>query len=541
MPRSQPWWRSATIYQIYVRSWQDSNGDGVGDLAGICDNLGYLQWLGIDALWLSPTMPSPNADWGYDVSDYYGVHPDLGTLADLDRLVVEAAARDIGVMLDLVPNHTSSAHPWFVDARSAKGSAHREYYVWAPPGPDGGPPNNWICATGAAAWTFDDESGQYYLHNFLPAQPDLNWWHEPVHEEFEEILAYWFDRGVAGFRIDVAHGLYKDALLRDNPLAGPTDHPVVQRGKLRPVYNSHRPEVHDIYRRWRQIADGYEQEPALLGETWEFDYQRFGDYYGRDRPELHMGFNFGFVESAFTAPALAGVVEATLAALPPGATPVWTASNHDVGRFPTRWCGDDARAVKAALTVLSSLPGAVVLYYGDELGMADVDVPVPMRLDEMSMGRPDNQARDRCRTPMLWSPEKNAGFTTPSARPWLPLGSTATNVRDEKAAPGSVLNFWRRLSELRRAGRIGHLDKLERVLLDDQVWAYRVGEVTTVANLSDQAVTRPLAGDEHLRVLVSSASSDLGPSGPGTPVLGPDVGHQLHLRPWEAMVLSARP
>ena len=528
MPPNQPWWRSATIYQIYVRSWRDSNGDGVGDLAGICDNLDYLQWLGVDGVWLSPTMPSPNADWGYDVSDYCGVHAELGTLADLDRLVVEAAQREIRVMLDLVPNHTSIAHPWFVDALSGKGSAHREYYVWAADGPDGGPPNNWTCATGASAWAHDDESGQYYLHNFLPAQPDLNWWHEPVHEEFEEILRYWLDRGVAGFRIDVAHGLYKDALLRDNPPTGPTDHPVIRQGKLRPVYSSHRPEVHEIYRRWRQIADGYEQEPALLGETWEFDYGRFGDYYGREEPELHMGFNFGFVEASFTAPALAKVVENTLAALPPGAMPVWTASNHDVGRFPTRWCGDDARAVKAALTVLASLPGTLVLYYGDELGMADVDVPVSLRLDEMSMGRA--QSRDRCRTPMLWSAEKHAGFTTPSARPWLPLGGTTTNVRDEKAEPGSVLNFWRRLVALRREGRIGSLDKLEQVLLDEQVWAYRVGEVTVVANLSDQVVTRQLAGDERLRVLVCS----------GALPEGADVGRQLHLGPWEAIVLSTR-
>jgi alpha-glucosidase len=488
--------------------------------------------LGVDAVWLSPTMPSPNADWGYDVSDYCGVHPDLGTLADLDRLIAEAAEREIGVMLDLVPNHTSSAHPWFVDALCGKGAAHRDYYVWAGPGPGGGPPNNWLCASGAPAWTFEPGSGQYYLHNFLPAQPDLNWWYEPVHREFEEILRYWFDRGVAGFRIDVAHGLYKDARLRDNPPTGPSDHPAVRRGLLRPVYSSHRPEVHEIYRRWRQIADGYEQGPALLGETWEFDYQRLGDYYGREAPELHMGFNFSFVEAAFTAPALAEVVEATLDNLPVGAMPVWTASNHDVGRFPTRWCGNDARAVKAALTLLSTLPGTVVLYYGDELGMAEVDVPVPRQLDEMTMGRPASERRDRCRTPMPWSSGENGGFTSPGARPWLPLGDvSATNVATEKAGPGSVLNFWRQLASLRHDGRIGSLDKLERVLLDDQVWAYRVGELTIVANLSDQVATRSLPDDEHLTVVLSSA----------TAAPGAAVGRELRLEPWEALVLSPLP
>jgi alpha-glucosidase len=532
MPSREPWWRGATIYQIYVRSWRDSNGDGVGDLAGICEKLDYLRWLGIDGIWLSPTMPSPNKDWGYDVSDYYGVHRDLGTLADLDRLIVEAAQRDIGVMLDLVPNHTSNAHPWFVDALSGPGSAYRDYYVWAGPGPDGGPPNNWLCATGAPAWTFDAGSDQYYLHNFLPAQPDLNWWHEPVHEEFEEILHYWFDRGVAGFRIDVAHGLYKDALLRDNPPALPTDHPAIRRGKLRPVYSSHRPEVHQIYRRWRQIADGYEHEPALLGETWEFDYQRIGDYYGREAPELHLGFNFAFVESAFRAPDLAEVVESTLSQLPPGATPVWTGSNHDVGRFPSRWCGGDARAVKAALVVLATLPGTLVLYYGDELGMDDVDVPISLQLDEMTRGRPGEPNRDRCRTPMPWSDGENAGFTIPSARPWLPLGEIGTiNVRGEKADPGSVLNVWRGLAGLRGTGRIGGIHKLERVLLDDQVWAYRVGPVTTVANLSSQAAKRQLGADGALAVLASSVALRT----------GTEVGPELHLEPWEAMVLSPRP
>jgi alpha-glucosidase len=299
---------------------------------------------------------------------------------------------------------------------------------------------------------------------------------------------------------------------------------------LRPVYNSHRPEVHEVYRRWRQIADSYEQEPALLGETWEFDYQRFGDYYGRHEPELHMGFNFGFVEAGFSAAALAQVVENTLAALPTGAVPVWTGSNHDVGRFPTRWCGNDTRAVKAALTVLSTLPGTVVLYYGDELGMADVDVPVALQLDEMSAGKP--YSRDSCRTPMLWSAVENAGFTTPSARPWLPLGGTATNVEDEKADPASVLSFWRRLAALRQAGRIGTLDKLERVLLDNQVWAYRVGEVTTVANLSDQAAIRQLPGGPHLSVLASTGAS---------PPPGATVDGEISLGPWATVVLAAQP
>jgi alpha-glucosidase len=529
MSTGAPWWRNSVIYQIYVRSWRDSNGDGVGDLAGICERLDYLQWLGVNALWLSPTMPSPNRDWGYDVSDYYDVHPALGTLEDLDRLIAEAAEHEIGVMLDLVPNHTSSAHAWFVDALSGPGAEHRDYYVWAPPAADGGPPNNWLCATGASAWTIDDQSGQYYLHNFLPTQPDLNWWNPDVHQEFEAILRFWCKRGVAGFRIDVAHGLYKDALLRDDPPPRPSDHPIIREAKLRPEYSSHRPEVHEVYRSWRQIVDGYEAQPALLGETWEFDYQRFGDYYGRQAPELHMAFNFAFVEAQFRAPVLAGVVESSLAALPAGATPVWTASNHDVGRFASRWCAGDLDAVKTALVVLATLPGTLVLYYGDELGMTDVDVPPAQRLDEMTMGLA--KGRDRCRTPMPWSNGANAGFTPATARPWLPLGDyTTINVGTETEDPASVLSFWRQLAALRQAGRIGGSGRLERVLVDDQVWSYRVGAVTTVANLSAEEAVRQVPGSAGLSALASCGAV----SRPAT------AGSEVRLPPWGAVVLGPR-
>jgi len=532
MAQRSPWWQGATVYQIYVRSWRDSNGDGIGDLAGVCEGLDYLKWLGVDVIWLSPTMPSPNKDWGYDVSDYYGVHPDLGTQDDLDRLIAEGRQHGIAVMLDLVPNHTSSAHPWFIDALTGPPAVFRDYYVWAGPKPDGTAPNNWQSATGAPAWSYDSPSGQFYLHNFLPEQPDLNWWDEKVHAEFERILRYWFDRGVAGFRIDVAHGLYKDAQLRDNPPATATDHPIVQRAGLRPVYSSNRPEVHEVFRRWRQIADSYEPGRALLGETWEFDLERFGDYYGRQAPELQMAFNFLFVESKFQALELAGIVEATLSALPPGATPVWTASNHDVGRFPTRWCHNDERAVRAALVLLATLPGTVVLYYGDELGMTDVDVPVALQLDEMSLARPGTPSRDRGRTPMPWSAEENAGFTSPTARPWLPLGNhSVVNVKCEQEGPESVLSLWRELAALRASGRIGTVEPLERVLLDDHVWAFRVGSATTVVNLSSRPAARDLGPDQALSVLLST-----GPQPRSTEISG-----KVLLEPWEALVAVPLP
>lgn len=525
-PRA-PWWRRATFYQIYVRSWRDSDGDGTGDIPGIVDGLDYIASLGVDALWLSPTMPSPNTDWGYDVSDYYGVQPDLGTLEDLDRLVKEASQRGISVLLDLVPNHTSDAHPWFQDARSGKDASHRNWYVWAPPRPDGSPPNNWISATGAPAWTWDGKSGEFYLHNFLPTQPDLNWWEPSVHKEFESVLRYWFDRGVAGFRIDVAHGLYKDKELRDDPPASPLDPPQSLRDGLKPTYSSHRPEVHSVYRAWRQLADSYEPGKVLLGETWEFDYRRLGDYYGRDQgPELHLCFNFPFVFSKLGSRELASVLEATLAALPTGATPVWTASNHDVGRFPTRWCGGDQRAVRAALLVMATLPGSLVLYYGDELGMEDTDVPPEMQRDEMKAPGSRGPTRDRCRTPMPWDGGQNAGFTAPSARPWLPLGDyTKLNVEAENADPASVLNFWRRLGRLRRSGQLDGAGRLETLYLDGQAWAYRVGGAITVANLS------PSPAEVRLEV---PAGLVLGATSLGRE--GTQAGQRASLGPWEAFV-----
>lgn len=253
------WWEGGCVYQPYLRSWQDTDGDGYGDLPGVVHRLDHLTWLGVDALWLTPTMPSPDRDWGYDITDYYGVHPELGTAHDLAAVLSEAEKRGVKVLLDLVPNHTSDAHPWFVESRSGKGAPRRDWYVWADPGPGGAPPNNWVDATGGPAWTLDEGSGQYYLHNFLPGQPDLNWWTPGVRQEFEAVLRFWFDRGVAGVRIDVAHGLFHDLQLRNNPPA--PDGPETLFGQAR-VYNMNRPEVHDVYRSWRRLACGY--HPARL-------------------------------------------------------------------------------------------------------------------------------------------------------------------------------------------------------------------------------------------------------------------------------------
>ncbi|HKD88972.1 MAG TPA: alpha-amylase family glycosyl hydrolase [Streptosporangiaceae bacterium] len=519
----RPWWHGAVLYQLYVRSWRDSNGDGYGDLRGIIERLDHLSWLGVDGIWLSPTMPSPDQDWGYDVSDYTGVHPELGTLEDLDALLAAAAERGIRVLLDLVPNHTSSAHPWFVDAVSARDAEHRDYYVWADPAPDGGPPNNWLDATGQPAWQWDAATSQYYLHNFLPGQPDLNWWLPSVHAEFREILRFWFDRGIAGFRIDVAHGLYKDADLRDNPVLPPGSSRLDGRFGQRPVYNANRPETHSVYRDWRKIAEGYSPAKLLVGETWVGDLGRLASYYG-DGDELQLAFNFPFAFTDFNATRLADVVAQTMAALPADACPVWTGSNHDIGRFPTRWCAADERKARLALLVLSMLPGTVVLYYGDEIAMTDVDVPAGLQRDTMTLGGHNPQGnRDRARTPMQWDDSPSGGFTADGVRPWLPLPSsslpaTSRSVASQRDDHSSTLWLTRRLLALRRAELAGGASGLETLVSTKDQWVFQAGQLVVAANLSDRSVSLPAAAGE---VLLVSSGPDWQDRGLGSAVLGP--------------------
>lgn len=514
-PEGRPWWQGAVLYQLYARSWRDANDDGYGDLRGIVERLDHLSWLGVDGIWLSPTMPSPDADWGYDVSDYTGVHPELGTLADLDELIAEAGRRGMRVLLDLVPNHTSSAHPWFVDAAASRNAPHRDYYVWADPAPSGGPPNNWLDFTGRSAWQWH-ESGQYYLHNYLPEQPDLNWWQPQVHREFKEVLQFWFDRGVAGFRIDVAHGLYKDAKLRDNPPLT-SDNPLEGRFGLRPVYNANRPETHDVYRDWRTIADGYSPRRLLLGETWVPDPERMASYYGRG-DELQLAFNFPFAFAEFGARGLASVVERTLAALPAGGCPAWMGSNHDIGRFPSRWCGGDERKIRLALLVLATLPGTIVLYYGDEIGMTDVDVPAELRRDRATLDRGADGNRDRARTPMPWDSSPTGGFTGSGVTPWLPFGDLRTgSVADQRANPGSTLWLCRRLLALRHAELADDIADYEQLPAPEGQWAYRVGSLVVAANFSGRPTDIPAAADE---VVLATSTDPIAPHDPLPPWQG---------------------
>ena len=527
----------------------DSDGDGYGDLSGIIANLDYLSWLGVDGIWLSPTMPSPDDDWGYDVSDYRGVHPELGTMADLDRLIAEAGQRGLRVLLDLVPNHTSSVHPWFVAARDQPGSEYRDYYVWADPAPGGGPPNNWLDATGHPAWTLDEASGQYYLHNFLPSQPDLNWWDQGVHEEFREILRFWFDRGVAGFRIDVAHGLYKDAELRDNPPL-PVSNPLTGRIGLRPVYNANRPETHGVFRDWRKIADSYPAPRLLLGETWVASSAGWPSTTGATTSfSWRSIFRLSSPPSApLSCPGSSGP---RWRRCPRGRARSGPAPTTMSGRFPTRWCGGDERKVRLALLILATLPGTAVLYYGDEIGMTDVDVPPELRRDKMTRDNAtprDN--RDRARTPMRWDDSQSGGFTAPGVRPWLPLrGAAAGNatgrgvasVASQQADRGSVLWFCRDLISMRRAEFGGRIASYQTVPAPDGQWVYQVGGLTVAVNLSDQPTVLAEPVGEVLLFSAGQDTSQDRSQGTGqdrSQETGPAVAPGSHriLRPWEGII-----
>lgn len=522
------WWRNAVCYQVYPRSFADSTGDGVGDLRGITAHLEHLEWLGVDVMWISPTFPSPNADWGYDVADYCGVHPELGTMADLDALVEECARRRIRVLLDLVPNHTSVAHPWFVDARSSRSAAHRDWFVWADGAAQGVPPNNWVSSFGGPAWTLDDATGQWYLHNFLPEQADLNWWNADVRGEFDKILRFWFDRGVSGFRIDVAHMVVKDRELRDNPPATPDDFILDQiRGQV-PVYNSNRPEVHVVYRQWRELADAYDPSRLFVGETFVGSVSEVVPFYG-DCDELHLAFNIPFVHAPFDADALRAVVEETEALLPDGCTPVWTGSNHDVSRFPTRWAEGNPAAARCALLALLTLRGASFLYYGDELGMPDTDVPAERLVDPVSIALAPVLNRDAARTPMPWTAEAGAGFTDPGVEPWLPFGDVAAcNVADQRADPMSTLHFTRDVIALRRSHPDLRDGGYTALAVKAPIWAWCRGESVIVAvNLGPDAAT--LDGVTGTVRIGTDRARD-----------GERVDEAVGLGPWEGVVLTSK-
>ena len=426
----EPWWRQAVIYQIYPRSFCDTSGDGTGDLAGITAHLDHLVWLGVDAIWLSPFYTSPMADYGYDVADYCDVDPLFGRLEDFDDLLAAAHARGIRVLIDWVPNHSSDQHPWFLESRSSRQSAKRDWYYWRDGASPGRPPNNWRGAfINGPAWTWDPGTRQWYLHSFLPQQPDLNWGNPEVIDAMEGTLRFWLDRGVDGFRIDVVHLLGKDPALPD---AGPED-----RGGI-PI-NEHY-TTHPLLRRFRRLLDSYPGDRAMVGEVYILSTARVARYYG-DNDELHMAFNFPPLYAAWEADAWRKRIDRVVEEFDPrGAWPTWVLSNHDNPRHRTRY-GSEARA-RAAAVLLLTLRGTPFLYAGEELGLEDAEVPAERVLDP--------GGRDGCRAPVPWTSEPNHGWA--SDEPWLPWPPDAgeRNVATLRDDADSILNLYRRLLAARR-------------------------------------------------------------------------------------------
>lgn len=487
MTTGTPWWVDAVTYQVYIRSFCDTTGDGVGDLAGIRSKLPYLASLGVDAVWITPCYRSPMADHGYDVADYYDIDPMFGSLADMDRLLAEAHGLGLKVTIDVVPNHTSSEHVWFQEALADPMSPARRRYHFADPGPDGGPPNNWTSVFGGPAWTLDPASGQYYLHLFAPEQPDLNWRNPEVHDEWERILRFWLDRGVDGFRIDVAHGLYKHPELASTPEPERTAQIVAGTEYSSSIVSPHlwdRDEVHQVFRRWREITDEYDDR-AMVGEVFLFDIDRVVRYV---RPgELHMAFNFMLMGSAFSAADWRRVIGLALDRhREVGAqTCTWVLSSHDVTRHATRYGGGQVgrrRAAAAALTMLA-LPGAAYLYQGEELGLEDVDVPPEQRQDpiwERSGGKV--AGRDGCRAPVPWTSEP-PGFGFTRGKPWLPFGPDAASLSAAAQSddPTSMLGLYREALDARRKHLHGDLRWLDARAPADTV-VFSRGDVVCALN-----------------------------------------------------------
>lgn len=452
----QPWWQKAVIYQIYPRSFQDSNGDGIGDLKGIIHRLDYLSdTLGVDAIWLSPFYVSPMADFGYDVADYTDIDPIFGSMQDFDELLKRAHSLGLKVIIDFVPNHTSNQHPWFLESRSSRENPKRDWYIWADPKPDGSPPNNWLSVFGGSAWEWDQTTGQFYLHSFLKEQPDLNWRNPQVKKAMFGVLRFWLDKGVDGFRIDVAHFILKDPLLRDNPLCpdrAPLIHKPLGDYDLQiHLYDQGHPDVHQIYREVRRLLDSCEsdQPRVAIGEIHIFDWERWVEYYGKQLDELHMPFNFQLLGVEWKAQSVRQVVDALEHILPPGAWPNYVLGNHDEQRLASRI---GLPASRLAAMLLLTLRGTPTLYYGDEIGMADVPIAPEEQQDPWGKRVP-GLGRDPARTPMQWDDSPHAGFAPASTkRTWLPVSADfkENNVKQQMTDPRSLLNLYRRLLAYRK-------------------------------------------------------------------------------------------
>jgi alpha-glucosidase len=530
VPERYRWWQCGIVYQVYPRSFQDSNGDGIGDLKGITSRLDYLVELGVDAVWISPIYPSPMADFGYDVSNYTDIDPMFGTLADFDVLLAAAHARGLKIILDFVPNHTSDQHPWFIESRSSRDNAKRDWYIWRDGKADGSVPNNWVSEFGGSSWTFDDATRQHYYHAFLKEQPDLNWRNKDLRVAMLEVLKFWLDRGVDGFRVDAIHHLIEAEHLADNPTNPDWREGQSPARRLARIYSLDQAETHSCIAEMRALADRYDDR-VLIGEA-SLPIEQLMAYYGKEMPGFHLPFNFHLIKSPWEPRTIAALIEQYEGALAGGAErwPNWVLGNHDRSRVASRVGPEQARV---AAMLLLTLRGTPTIYQGEEIGMADVAIPTQATRDPWEMNVPGlGLGRDPERTPMQWDASDNAGFT--STEPWLPLSGDrrTVNVATQRGDARSTFSLYRKLIALRRrepALSVGVHVKAEAV---GDVLTYRrfhAGRWITVAlNFSSQACE--IQRRKEVQEIVLSTHLDRAET------IGGDV---VHLRANEGLVMAA--
>ena len=526
--REPLWWREAVIYQIYPRSFRDESGDGVGDLAGIEARLDHLTELGVDCVWVSPFYPSPMKDFGYDVSDYTGVDPLFGTLADFDRLLAAAHERGLKLVMDFVPNHSSDRHEWFEASRSSRDDPKRDWYIWRDPTP-GGVPTNWQSQAGGPAWTFDEATGQYYLHTFLAAQPDLNWRNPAVREAMLDAMRFWFERGVDGFRLDVVYHSIKDERFRDdppNPDYDPDKDPPFK--SVIPTHSTDQEEVLElVVDPMRRLAEEM-GDRLLIGEIY-LPFERLVRYYGEDDTGVHLPFNFALIGAEWNASSIADLIERYESHVPSDGWPNWVLGNHDQSRIATRIGAAQARV---AAMLLLTLRGTPTVYYGDEIGMQDVEIPPDRVRDPWEINMPGlGEGRDPCRTPMRWDATPRRGFCAEGVEPWLPFGPEEPNVASQTEHSASMLTLHRELLALRRSCAALSRGDYERIAAYGDLLAIErrcKGErVTVLLNLGDR--TAPLPEDvvppDGEWLLSTHAREGRNPLEPLAPAEGRIVGH----------------
>lgn len=463
------WWQDGIIYQVYPRSYQDTNGDGIGDLRGVLQRLDYLKWLGITAVWLSPIYPSPMADFGYDISDYTGIWPTFGSMSDFDELLREVHKANMKLILDLVPNHSSDEHPWFIESRSSRDNPKRDWYIWKDAKPDGSPPNNWLSVFGGSAWQWDETTRQYYYHAFLVKQPDLNWRNPEVERAMHDVMRFWLAKGVDGFRVDAMWHMIKDAQWRDNPKNPDYLDYMGTYEQLLPVYSTDQPEMHTIAANMRRVIDEF-SERLMIAEIY-LPVHRLVAYYGTaHQKEANLPFNFLLISLSWDARLIAAAIDEYEGALPSGDWPNWVIGNHDQPRITSRIGAQQSRV---AAVLLLTLRGTPTMYYGDELGMRDVPIPPEEVMDPQGLNMPGkNLSRDPERTPMLWDSAANAGFT--GGKPWLRVDPTypRCNVATQKDDDYTHLHLYKKLIDLRQQSPSLNTGAYLPIYSDHQLIAY---------------------------------------------------------------------